>query len=114
MLATLAAAALVVVGPNGPELRTPGWNTDLRPIEVTSAPGPQHVMTAAEESQWREGFERARRHAWTKFWIMEGLNAADAATTCIGVANGAKEMNPIFGSHPSCGRVVGIKAGVGL
>lgn len=43
------------------------------------------------------------------------LNAADAAETCYGVGSGrGTELNPILGSHPSCGKVVGFKAGFGL
>ena len=97
------------------DVRDPAMHTDFRPLEVTDAvTGTPHMMTAEEEARWREGFRHAQRNAWTKFWILQGLSAADAATTCIGVANGAREMNPIYGSHPSCSRVVGIKAGLGV
>jgi hypothetical protein len=45
----------------------------------------------------------------------EVLNAADATQTCAYVSNGnAVEINPLLGKHPSCGTVIGIKAGLGI
>jgi hypothetical protein len=34
----------------------------------------------------------------------------DAGTTCAALSRGLMEANPIYGSHPTCGRVVGMKA----
>lgn len=38
------------------------------------------------------------------------LNAADAAQTCALVSNGAhRELNPLLGRKPSCGKVIAFK-----
>lgn len=44
----------------------------------------------------------------------QALNAIDAAQTCIGVAKGLREVNPLFGKHPSCEKVIGIKVAAGI
>ena len=94
------------------DVKDPAWNKDERPVEVTAADGSQHIMTAEEEAQWREGFRHAQRNAWTKFWILQGLSAADVATTCIALSQGGREANPIYGKNANCGRIAGIKGGL--
>lgn len=44
----------------------------------------------------------------------QALNAIDVAQTCDGVARGLTEANPLFGKHPSCGKVIGIKVVAGI
>jgi hypothetical protein len=41
------------------------------------------------------------------------LNAVDVAQTCRILAEGGRELNPIYGSNPSCERVIGTKV-IGL
>ena len=36
--------------------------------------------------------------------------ALDVGMTCAALSRGLLESNPVYGSHPSCGRVVAIKA----
>ncbi len=35
---------------------------------------------------------------------------ADATTTCVAIQRGLREINPLYGPHPSCARVGGTKA----
>lgn len=43
------------------------------------------------------------------------LNAVDTAQTCYIVGSGrGVEANPLFGSRPKCGKLIAMKAGVGL
>ncbi len=44
----------------------------------------------------------------------QALNAADVATTCIVLGKGGRELNPVFGHDPSCAKIAGIKAGMGI
>lgn len=41
------------------------------------------------------------------------LSAVDAMLTCEVLSRGGRELNPIYGSKPSCGKVVAIKVGFG-
>ncbi len=51
----------------------------------------------------------------TREIAFQALNAADAAQTChiVGTGRGV-ELNPLLGRHPSCGKVIAFKAGVGV
>lgn len=42
------------------------------------------------------------------------LNVADAVQTCALTAKGYRELNPLIGSNPSCGKVIGVKVGFGV
>lgn len=98
-LATLAAATMVIASPQGPAL------APLPPVTQVEVEA-QNVRTlSAREQTARE----ARRMEWT----FQALNAADAATTCIVLGRGGRELNPLYGSKPSCGKVIAIKAGIG-
>lgn len=59
---------------------------------------------------------RALRQDATRWEIaFQGLSALDAIQTCSFLASGkGREANPVFGRNPSCAKVVGIKAGLGL
>ncbi len=47
--------------------------------------------------------------------MLLGGNAADAASTLYALKNGAKETNPVLGSHPSAAKLLALKgAGVGV
>jgi len=100
MSIVLAAAAFVLqpsaapVGPPAPEVILPAEDSDQRLADL----------------RW----QRDTKAAWTEEWVFQGLNVVDAATTCAIIAEGGEEKNPLYGSHPSCGKVVGIKAGLGL
>lgn len=41
------------------------------------------------------------------------LSAVDAMLTCEILADGGRELNPIYGKRPSCEKVVAIKVGFG-
>ena len=78
--------------------------------------GPE-ITPPSREEQYEaiKQLEAESHSAWKKFWLLQGLSAADAVTTCVAVGRGATELNPLyFSKHPSCERVVAIKAGFGL
>lgn len=50
----------------------------------------------------------------TREIVFQSLNAIDAVETCIALDKGARELNPILGSHPKCGEVVAFKIGSGV
>lgn len=58
---------------------------------------------------------QARTDKWFKLeYSYQALNAIDALETCTFLSEGtAHEANPLYGKHPSCGKVVAIKAASG-
>lgn len=54
--------------------------------------------------------ERKRVSPWAQLATVAG-NAFDAGTTIHALNQGAMEGNPMYGDHPSAGKVLGIKAG---
>lgn len=85
------------------------------PAPVEAAPSPESDQRLVENlTEWNAEQERAERTAWRKFWIGQGLVAADIALTCAILADGGRELNPLFGRNASCGRIAAIKGGVSL
>ena len=65
------------------------------------------------KSWWNKLFIPAVPYDTTEKVLLGTLvvaNAGDAITTISGVDRGAVELNPVFGDHPSTGKVVAIKA----
>jgi len=64
----------------------------------------------------RFGFRQvADKHYWlTAVVLPSAASAFDAVSTFHAVSLGHPDANPLFGSHPTAGRVAGIKLGVGI
>ena len=57
------------------------------------------------------------KYGWNReekmlFSTLAGLQLADVITTKIAINRGAEELNPLFGSHPNFGVIIGAKLGV--
>lgn len=103
MRALLLALALVaapaqaqVYGPPAPE-------------NILPEPRADEVYTPAQIAEADAKWKADSRAAWTKFWISQGLVAADIGLTCAILARGGRERNPIYGKNASCGRIAAIR-----
>lgn len=87
----------------------------LSAVALAASPVPdQRIMTEVQEAEQRAQFEHAQDNAWRKFWIAQGLAAADIALTCAILSDGGRELNPIYGNNADCGRIVAIRGGVAV
>lgn len=91
------------------------------PVEVTATERPHWRLPDNYQIMPDETLEQAEarmrsetRSAWNRFWIGQGLVATDLALTCAILAKGGREINPLFGRGASCGKIIGIRAGVSL
>lgn len=84
--------------------------------EPYGPPAPEVVLAAPDSDQRAKDlqWQRDTKSAWTKFWISQGLAATDVALTCAILAKGGHEVNPIYGRGASCGKIAGIRAGIGV
>lgn len=86
----------------------------LPPGEVQGPPATQAVIIddsqRIADAQWR----RDTNTAWRKFWVAQGLAAADIGLTCAILADGGREMNPIYGKDATCGRIAAIRGGIAV
>lgn len=85
----------------------------LSAVALAASPIPdQRIMTDAQEAEQIARFEQD--NAWRKFWIAQGLAAADIALTCVLLSKGGRELNPIYGKNADCGRIAAIRGGVAV
>lgn len=123
-LAVLAAAGMLLCAPahahGAPEnlLPAPHVYGPPAPVEaVTTNPANAEFEVNPDESV-AAGVARYEHDVKVaKGWRLglEGVIAADIATTCIGLSRpGIHEGNPIYGRNASCGKIAGINVAVGV
>jgi hypothetical protein len=105
-LAVLAAAGMLCcAAPARAEVYGP-------PVPVVYVPpddSGERILPLEERDEARE---RATSSAWRKFWIAQGLAATDIAMTCTILADGGREINPLLGRNPSCGKLIAVRSGI--
>lgn len=105
MIALLSAVALA-------SWQLPPPEVNWEPITETSHHAELRILSANEEARLRAAFDRD--NAWRKFWIAQGLAAADIALTCALLSKGGRELNPIYGKNADCGRIAAIRGGIAV
>jgi hypothetical protein len=112
-LAIIASTALASCQPAYADVYGPP-----APVEAAPASLPDEFELGETESlsEAAARYQRARRSALRWQWTRQTLSFVDTAQTvyhCNRVARHRKcEANPIFGSHPSTGRIVATKLGM--
>jgi hypothetical protein len=76
--------------------------------KVGEAPS-KEFMKARPANDPKYGWNREEKML---FGTLAALQLADVVTTKIAINRGAEELNPLFGSHPNFGVIIGAKLGV--
>jgi hypothetical protein len=69
----------------------------------------KELMKARPTNDLKYGWNREEKML---FSTLAALQLADVVTTKIAINGGAEELNPLFGSHPNFGVIIGAKLGV--
>lgn len=89
--------------------------TTSAPTKMTEYPKDDNSPKPYIDEKKENHYKAIRKNLKTLEIIYQTLNAIDAAQT-IGCMQkvGCQEKNPLFGSHPSIGKIIAIKSLVGL
>ena len=83
-------------------------NIEALPAQDQAAAVPSFTLPTDPEQGQRD--QRVRRDAKRTAYAALALSAIDGIETCIAVSSGrGSEGNPLYGKHPSCAKVAGIK-----
>jgi len=105
LLSGCQPAYAATYGPPAPVTEAPRSVTERQSFELL----PGETM---EDAELR--IKRDTGTAWTRFWIAQGLAATDVALTCVILAKGGREANPIYGKNATCGRIAAIRGGLSV